>query len=306
VKKKEPTIIIVGILFVAILFVIGGCGKSTSPVGPQLTGDDETNLRVLIEDNPELFSYDIEDGSEESQGVNQDIGNAKTIEPVAFWREITSREREVDIHITHPGGDSLPCAEVTITTYYRGLFHTVSMDSEYTKEIDDTAVRYAYLEKESHDGSDAQMRAYGGWRLKKVSGWEVASDPCTKEIYSLQITSGSVDTTIADMSSLWDLEDLLAFDPGDSVTLTVDTGNPEDLVFLHAPLCVRRSFKHIGGGIFTGTWVTTEDPHVAARSRPRHAAIDVIDHGTVFDDELPYDSRVWGMVYFVGENPHGE
>jgi len=27
--------------------------------------------------------------------------------------------------------------------------------------------------------------------------------------------------------------------------------------------------------------------------------VDVIDHGTIFDDQAPYDSRAWGMNYRV-------
>ncbi len=297
-KKKGLQIVMVEFLVLAVLFVLGGCGKSQGPVGPDSSGGDEASLRAFVEDNPDLFTFDFDDGSQESQNLSPDQALLKTIEPVAFWREITCREKNIDIYVVQ---DSLlTCAEVTITTYLQGLFHTVTMDSDYTKEIDDTAVRYAYLEKENPGEG---KRLYGGWELKKVSGWEMASDPCTKEIYSVQITSSSglVDTTITNVSDLWYLEDLFVFDLGDSVTLTVDTGNPDDVVFLHAPFFHRHPFKHIGGGVFEGTWVTVEE-HISSR-RPRHAAIDVIDHGTIFDDEMLYDSRAWGMVYYVGEGP---
>lgn len=305
-KKKGRPIMAIELLILAVLFALGGCGKSESPVGPTSSADDEISLRVYVEENPELFSYGIDDGSEGSRLMSEDSGLAKGIEPVAFWREITSRERDMDVHIVHPGGDSISYADVTITTYFWGIFHTVTMEGEYTKEIEDTAVRYAYFEREHHGQSQGTGHRYGGWVLKKVSGWEVSSNPCTKEIYSLQITSSSglVDTTITDVSSLWDLSALFVFDSGDSVTLTVDTGNPDDLVFLHAPQCVRRPFQHIGGGLYTGTWVIAEDSHHAAR--PRHAAVDVIDRGTVFDDQVPYDSRAWGLVYFVGEGPEAD
>jgi len=296
-KKKGLQIVMVEFLVLAVLFVLGGCGKSQGPVGPDSSGGDEASLRAFVEDNPDLFTFDFDDGSQASQNLSPDQALLKTIEPVAFWREITDRERDVEIQIFYPGGDSIPYAEMTITDYIQGLFHTVTMDSAYTKEIDDTAIRYAYFEKDSVGGP------FEGWELKKVSGSEIASNPCTKEILSVHISSSSglVDTTITDISDLWYLEDLFVFDLGDSVTLTVDTGNPDDVVFLHAPFFHRHPFKHIGGGVFEGTWVTAEE-HISFR-RPRHAAIDVIDHGTIFDDEMPYDSRAWGMVYYVGEGP---
>ena len=301
--KKKGDLVKGGLLAMAILFVLGGCGQNESPLSPTGTLDDEACVRSLVEDNAELFSYDYQDGSEEIAAGGDDPAMIKEldgIDPVAFWREITDREKDVDIHIYK---DSLGAhAEVTITTSLQGWFHTVTMDSDYTKEIDDTAVRYAYLERSAHQTGEAHAR-HGGWELKAVSGWEVVSNPCTKMINSVQVTasSGAVDTLLTDVSSLWDLDELFVLEPGDSVTLTVDTGNPEDLVFLHAPRFFRRPFQHIGGGIFQGTWVTADDPN--GPPRPRHATIDVIDHGTVFDDAMPYDSRAWGMVYFVGEGP---
>jgi hypothetical protein len=296
---KGLRILTLEVFILAILFVLGGCGKNESPMGPEISSDDETALRTFVGDNPELFTFDFEDVSLESQNGTSDQTLLRDIDPVAFWREITQRGMEVDVHIVFPGGDTLPYAEVTVTGHIQGLFHTVTMDSHYTKEIDDTAVMYAYFEGRKPTES-VNERPYRGWKLKKISGVEIASNPCTKEILSVKISSSSglVDTTIADVSSLWDIKDLFVFQPGDSVTLTVDTGNPEDLVFLHAPFFFRRPFQHIGGGIFVGTWVTARDPHFARRWR--HAFIDVIDHGSVFDDEMPYDSRAWGMVYFVG------
>ncbi len=284
----------------AVLLVLAGCGQNQGPVAPSAVESDEDNLKVLVEDYPDLFTFDYQDGSQESTEGIPGTTLPKDIDPVAFWREITDKQREVDINIVQ---DSITTAQVTVTTYIQGLFHTVTMDSHYTKPIDDTAVRYAYLEKEKPGPSDGDNRRHGGWTLKKISGWEIVSNPCTKQINSLQVSSSSglVDTVITDITSLWDVEDLLVFQPGDSVTLTVDTGNPDDLVFLHAPSICRRPFQHIGGGVFTGTWVTSRGPHADVRPRARHATIDVIDHGTVFDDQLPYDSRAWGMVYFVGE-----
>lgn len=300
---KKTNAAILWLLATAVLLALAGCGKSQGPVAPSTSMTDEENLKAFVEDNPDLFYYDYQDGSEGVENGGEALALLKDIDPVAFWREITYREKEVDVHIVH---DSLlTYADVTITVYLQGLFHTVTMDSDYTKEIDDTAVRYAYLEKNNPGHTSDTVRPHGGWELKKVSGWEITSDPCTKEIYSVQITSSSglVDTTITDVSGLWDLEDLFVFDPGDSVTLTVDTGNPTDLVFLHGPFFCRRPFQHIGGGVYQGTWVTAEGPHAEVKPRPRHAAIDVIDHGSVFDDQMPYDSKAWGMVYFVGEGP---
>jgi hypothetical protein len=302
--RKAP-VVTLAFLVVAALFILGGCGQNQGPVGLDVSDSDEATLRAFVDEYPDLFTFEYQDGSQEGGEGIPESTLPKPIDPVAFWREITDKQRDVGIHIVQ---DSITTAEVTVTTHIQGLFHTVTMDSHYTKEIDDTAVRYAYLEKERPGPSNGDTRRHGGWTLKKISGWEIVSNPCTKQINSVQISSSSglVDTVITDISSLWDVEDLLVFEPGDSVTLTVDTGNPDDLVFLHAPRVFRRPFKHVGGGVFTGTWVTSQGPSVDVRPRPRHATIDVIDHDTVFDDQLPYDSRAWGMVYFVGVRPQVE
>jgi len=298
--RKAP-VVTLALLVAAALFVLGGCGQNQGPVGPDISDSDEVTLRSFVDEYPDLFTFEYQDGSQEGGEGIPESTLPKPIDPVAFWREITDKQREVEIHIVQ---DSITTAQVTVTTYIQGLFHTVTMDSHYTKEIDDTAVRYAYFEKEKPEPAETNRR-HRGWKLTKISGWEIVSNPSTKQINSLQVTSSSglVDTVITDMSSLWDVEDLFVFQPGDSITLTVDTGNPQDLVFLHAPRVFRRPFKHIGGGVFTGTWVTGQWPSVDVRPRARHATIDVIDHGTVFDDQLPYDSMAWGMVYFVGVRP---
>ncbi len=282
---------------IALLFlgplVLGGCGQKGTSLGPEeISGDisEKAEIAGLISADPEHFAFDVRVDS-----TTYPLGKALAgIEPVSFFREIKQVTKDIEVHIVYPDS-GVPYADVTVTAELIGQFHTVTMDSTYLKPIDDTAVRFAYFER---TGRPRNPRHRRGWELKKISGVEIHSNPCTKVIKRIHISSdqGSVDTTITDVSTLVDKEEIFTFKPGEVVTLEVETDSPEDIVFLHAHHR-RMPFHHIGGGLYVGSWRTTTDPRCFGR--PRHAAVDVIDHGTIFDDQAPYDSRAWGMCYRV-------
>jgi len=244
----------------------------------------------LIKSNSDYFTWDVRIDSSAYP-----LGKVlEGIEPVSFFREIDQVTKDIDIHIVHPDS-GVPYAEVAVTANFIGQFHTVTMDSTYLKLIDDTAVRFAYFEK---TGRPRPPRHHWGWELKKNCGVKISPNPCTQERMSGHISSDlrSVDTTIADVTALMDKEDICTFKPGELVTLEVETNNPEDIVFLHTH-CKRMPFQHVGDGLYVGSWRTTTDPRHFRW--PKHAAVDVIDHGTIFDGQAPYDSRAWGMTYRV-------
>ncbi len=281
--------ILVGLLFLGSLVLVG-CGQKGTSLGPEEEISERAEIEGLIKSNSDYFTWDVRIDSSAYP-----LGKVlEGIEPVSFFREIDQVTKDIDIHIVHPDS-GVPYAEVAVTANFIGQFHTVTMDSTYLKLIDDTAVRFAYFEK---TGRPRNPRHRRGWELKKISGVEINSNPCTKVIRSVHISSdlGSVDTTITDVTALMDKEDIFTFKLGELVTLEVETDSPEDIVFLHTH-CKRLSFQHIEDGLYVGSWRTSTDPW---RFRwPKHAAVDVIDHGTIFDNQAPYDSRAWGMSYRV-------
>lgn len=287
---KKLGSILVALLFLGSLIVIG-CDQKGTSLGPEEEISERAEIEGLIKSDVDHFTFDVRVDS-----TTYPLGKTlERIEPVSFFREINQITRDIDIHIVHPDS-GVPYAEVAVTADLIGQFHTISMDSTYLKPIDDTAVRFAYFEK---TGRPRNPRHHRGWELKKISGVEIYSNPCTKVIKSVHISSdlGSVDTTITDVTTLMDKEDIFRFKPGEFVTLEVETESPDDIVLLHVPHR-RMPFHHIGVGLYVGSWRTTTDSRHFRR--PKHAVMDVIDHGTIFDDQAPYDSRAWGISYRVG------
>jgi hypothetical protein len=285
----------------AVVLVVSGCDES-----PVSVDEEQAAIQALIEENADFFTADLFSGATE-EGTTPSLGKALTaITPWRFGRQILSVDRTVDITIDDPG-DGTATADVTWNAEITGVFHVIDDQANaWEKDFTDNAVRYATFEKL---GPDTAHRR--GWRLTGISGTEVLSNPATVGIVSVHLQSvGGVDTTYTDVASLADRESLLTFAPLDTVTVTVTTGNTDDVVLLHHPAYraghggrhhVRRELTNNGDGTYTGTYVTRglvwfNGMLMAPR---RHFTIDVLSDGTVYDDTEPYDSNAWSIIYWV-------
>jgi hypothetical protein len=277
---------------ILVLMLQAGCSKdsTSSPATSDLESD-----RAAVE---ELISSDASVVGDSSRGEGDQMGpcgapSFEPIEPLFWWRQVTGFVRQVEASIEYPE-EGYPYANVTITLDITGTFNVITVDSTYRKDLHDVGIRYAYLERRGQ-----WWNRFRGWELVSVSGVEIISQPSTRTINSLHVTSsmGTVDTVLTDVSTLVPLEELFNFQPGEEVTLTVDTGDETDVVFLHTRFW-RAPFTNLGGGIFEGTWTTNDDP--VHPERRRRAAVDVIEQGTLFDSEEPYDSYAWAVPYYVG------
>jgi hypothetical protein len=277
-------------LAILVLMLQAGCSRDpASPASEDLQADEEAVVDLLY-DEAGMFD-DGSRGEGEQLGPNQAPPSAPT-QPLFWWREITGIIRHVDATVEYPE-EGYPYADVTITLDLTGTYNILTMEETYGKDLHDVGVRYAYLERQGE-----RWERFRGWRLLSLSGMEIVSQPSTRMVNSVHVSSsmGSVDTTLTDVSTLVPVEDLFSFEPGEEVTVTVDTGDGTDLVFLHTRFW-RRPFTHIGGGVFEGTWTVAEDPvHPEWR---RRAAVDVITAETLFDSEAPYDSHAWVVPYRV-------
>ena len=130
--------------------------------------------------------------------------------------------------------------------------------------------------------------------LTQISGASIESEGATRQIQSVTVQGASESYTITDPLALVDVPDLPTFVRGEDVTVTVVTGDPADEVFLHSK-GHRLQFQNNGDGTFTGNW------HIPrGHGDPiRCIGIDVLSHGTLFDDVAPYDSRAWVLPYRV-------
>jgi len=283
----------------ALLLVASGCDTS-----PTQVNEDLAALQSLIEAEADYFTADLFSG----QGAEDPTTPAKVLADILPWRygrQILGIERDISIDIDNTTQPAT--AAVTWTAEITGVFHVIDTQANtYSKDYIDNLIRFATFERRG--STNTQHR---GWRMTSVSGTEMESVGATVEIASINMTStNGVDTTFTNVSELKERDLLLVFAPLDTVTLTVTTGNTDDVVLLHYPAWiaghnmrhfVRRRLINNGDGTYTGHWVTRGLVwrHGQLRNPPRHITVDVLSHGTVFTDDQPYDSVAWGFVYRV-------
>jgi hypothetical protein len=167
------------------------------------------------------------------------------------------------------------------------------------KPFTEVATRKLLFQKR---GPDRMFRR--GWVLAGLSGIELVSVPNTAKIDSVKIENGSNTKTITDILQIVMRPRTPGFSGGDSVQITVFTGDATDSVYLHAHHRFLASHQHIrrrmtnnGDGSFSGFWIV---PNSLSPGR-WHFGVDVLK-GNVLASNVTddYDSRQWGVVYRVG------
>jgi len=298
-KGIKEKLMIGGMIFVLVFIFFSACKKSTSPT---TSLDKEAIYRLIGSDS---YSFPQEIISPDSTGFPKIV----SVDSIKFWwRKINRVTRDINVTVHQEDQAHLyPYAYVTVTDTLYGRLYVLAKDSSesMSKPLTDEAVKHAYFEK--REGNETHHR---GWRLVGISGLLIHSFPAnTRIIDSVKVISLEKNLTLTE-SNITDTTskgNILTFNAGDSVTLTVFTRDSTDIVFLHSLPCHyynckphRRSFHSNGDGSFTGTWMVGSGMMDSVNIAVRHAAIDVIKHtsldGSVSD---PYDSRIWGVLYRV-------
>ena len=302
-RKSKVKLIVGGMLLVLFVFLFASCGKKSTNPAPDL--DKEAILKLVAEDTT-TFTEEITDTSVPDTSVFPKIAGVDTVK--FWWRKINSITRTKTVSIypadsTHP----YPYANVTVMDTLTGNLHILGRDSSGNrvrsiKPLKDVATRSAYYEKRGTNNSPSR-----GWRLEGVSGLlSYSVQICARQINQVHlVSSGGYDRTFTEdsITKITSRDSILSFNIGDTITLTVATGDSTDSVYLHTSTYYyrrphRRSFVNNSDGTFTGSWVIGGD--VLGDSEHRHAAIDVIKHSTLDGDD-PYDSRIWGVIYRVSQ-----
>jgi hypothetical protein len=140
------------------------------------------------------------------------------------------------------------------------------------------------------------------WRIVATSGVRVTAKDATTRITSLRLQGAGLDTTIAHPLELFPLRGILKLQPGTPLTLTVTTERNDDVVVL-CRMGHRVRFQNNGDGTYTGTWLVPDPrmgqepggmgPGPMMQPPVLHLGVDVLSHGTLFDDQAPYDSQAW-------------
>jgi hypothetical protein len=247
-------------------------------------------------------------------------GTDAAIEPAFWFRRIRSHERSFDVEFEHPDTNTV-IAHVTVTDRLLGSFNVATrpdtLDGEVvqrsliSKPLADTSIRKAVFtrhrcvrdddpatDEDAEDRADGYRDGWSRWRLVALSGHEVTSDAGTRAIQSVRLQAGDVDVTVTDPLELKRVRgELIHLPPATPVSVTVQTGDPTDVVVLYTRWG-RQRLRLAENGTFEGRFPTP------AYFGLRHIAVNALSHGTLFDDVAPYDSKAWGIPFFVG--PDGE
>ncbi len=267
--------------------VFAGCGEGITAAAPEALNDDST-LREFLEEEglfDDLAMYDV---GELSTGG----GSREAIDPLTFWRVATDFAVHRDVVVDTAAGT----AEASIYRDVWGELHIVTEEmEEIVKPFHHSGERYAnfVLTDDPVDDREGGRHRYrcGRWELTEVSGFLGQSDDLTLTIDWIRVQGDSIDVTISDPLELMTVpDDIMLFEVGEEVTVTV-SGPPADaILFLHTRHW-HSPFVY-DGGTFSGTWTVQ-------RAGRRCAAVTAMAHDTLFDSEYPDDWMVWGMPYEV-------
>ena len=278
------------------ILLLAGCGKSGSMVAPPSgASSDQTSASQEVARHPEL----VEDGmyTSETQAPagsrTAPAGSLAAIQPIFFWRHIDRIERTFEFAFSDTDSTGQPTtAVVVVHRHLSGTFNVVAEGggpSEGTlvkKPLHDHWVRRLLLK---HVGSDS----FRPWRIAATSGVQVTSRDAQTRIQSLHVQSGALDTTITDPLAFFRLRRLLRLGVDADVMLTATTNANDDVVVFYVG-DRRLRFQSQGDGTYTFTW------KVAATDGVRHFGVNALSHGSLFDDQAPYDSQAWILPYLAG------
>src|SRR5262245_32228642 len=166
------------------LGVVAGCGKN-DPVSPGTTSsDDQSQVEQAVAAHPEMAEDGVY-GAEGSTALGASSGNGTlaAIEPLSYWRTITSVDRRLVIDFRDPDSEGhWTTAVVTIHRQLHGTFNILTGDlpqdstrSVVHKRLNDHWVRKVLLKRAPTDDSKATREDRRRWRNGGISGVEAHS-----------------------------------------------------------------------------------------------------------------------------------
>lgn len=326
-----------GIFLIVILiamFVMVGCEKdSNSAVDDSVLSEMELQESILDEENDYLLDWGIDDGSEGNMfdgysSFTRGLDFLKVMDPIdqvlRFGRKINHRFRR-QIIITRLNPDSVL---VSITRQLDGKFVVFGVDtvlqdtSIFRKPLTHIVKRKAIFVKRHANDQNQDNPGRGRWRIQSVTLGEGMSQPAkTIQIHEV-IVYNSVGDSIVFTNPLETFltipDDIPTYATGEMISIRVklenSTPNPiigpdgaTETLLLHYGRNRhhhgRKRFAYVGTdpatgySLYEGFWQIGQQPF-----RVRHAIVDAIDNGTIYDDDeitYPYNSTTWCAPYRV-------
>lgn len=275
--------IVLGIAILALVMVFVYCGKSDEEL-------DQEMIESIIMADTIWFNPNTEvDSTSGAYFIGRDTS-------IVWWRgPQTHSEPIIEIHIV---GDS---AWVSWQRSNAGNFYSFAQWDTlpwvlWTKPLFETAhLRATFLRTGRTDDENR------GWSLNSISlAYGVSDSVNTVRIDSLRINSSQYsDLVITEpLNTFYLIDNLVTFEPGEPVTLTLYTNVIDGHAFLHTfilawPYYVRLNFTQEGNGVYQGTW------NAQLIAVPRFAIFDLLSHSTLYTSEGDYDFNGWLLPYNI-------
>ena len=321
-------------IFLTTMVGIVGCEKdSSSAVDDNTLSEMELQESVLDEENDYLLDWGIDDGSEGNiydgySSFPKAFGFPKIADSIdevlRFGRIINHRFRR-QFTFTRLNPDSVL---VSVTRQLNGKFVIFGVETNlqdtsiYRKDLTHIARRKAIFVKRHASDQNQDNPGRGRWRIQSVTLGEGLSQPTeTIQIHEVVVYNSMGDSIVFTdplETFLAVPDDIPTFNTGETVTIRVklenSTPNPfigqdgaTETLLLHFG---RNRYHHgrkrftymgidpaTGYSIYEGFWQIGQQPY-----RVRHAIVDAIDNGTIYDDNeiaYPYNSTTWCAPYRV-------
>jgi hypothetical protein len=275
--------IVLGITVLALVMVFVYCGKNNEEL-------DREMIESLIMADTIWFNTNTEvDSTNGAYFIGRDTA-------VVWWRgPQTHSEPIIEIDIV---GDS---AWVSWQRSNAGHFYSLAQWDTlpwvlWTKPLFETAqLRATFLRTGRTDDENR------GWNLNSISlAYGVSDSVNTVRIDSVRINSSQYsDLVITEpLNTYYLIDDLVTFEPGEPVTLTLYTNVIDGRASLHTfifawPYYVRLNFTNEGNGVYQGTW------NAQLIAVPRFAIFDLLSHSTIYTSEGDYDFNGWLLPYNI-------
>ena len=302
--RSAPTLALP--LLIALLAGCASRGELTGADGSGSASVDQSEVAAEMSANPGYVDDEVSEAADpttlESQAEASAPADPATIDaairPLTFWREIRDVQRRFEFAFADTDSVGRPTtAIVTVHKLITGTFNILVADDVpegsppaahvIQKRLADHGVRRVLLHRVRLPESDRRA-----WRVVATSGVRITSRDARTTIESLRVQSGTLDTTITNPLAFFRLRAMLKLDPQAEVTLTARTLQSNDVVLLY--LRDRRArFENHGDGTYSITF------RVPDRAGLHHVGVNALSHGTLFDDQAPYDSQAWIEPYLV-------
>lgn len=297
------------LLVLTAALALAGCGKSGSLTSPGGTSSspDEAEVLATLSATPEVTDESVFDAADPADVASASLatgGSLAAIQPLRFWRRITDVERRFTFAFSDSDSTGRPTrAVVTVNRTLRGTFNILAGAFPAANVAASWDTARSILHKRLLDHGTRRIllvrvnepwRARCSWKVAATSGSVIVSAPREDApvIQSVRVETAGLDTTVTEPLAFWFLRRIPKLEAGGKVRVTVTTGAADDAVYL-LRLGHRVALTAQGDGTHVGEFTVGDEAGL------RHVAVNAFSHGTLYDDETPYESRAWVLPYVV-------